>query len=272
MPAKGGSGVDVVVIGEKSIERNCLRPQRVDDDMLIEIWSDVVCPWCYIGKRRLEAALETFAHSDQVEIRYRSFQLDPRATRSLPDDEPGVAKHLAGKYGMSIVQAEEMVEHVTRTAAGEGLEFHQDQCRGRDTMDAHRLLHAAFSTGGQQLQGAVKERFLRAYFTEGQRIDDQDVLRGLAVDGGLDADLVDAVLAGDRYAEDVRADQADAASLGANGVPFFVVDRRFGVSGAQPVEVFSQLLEQAWSQRQPITVLAGNSNGADACGPDGCAV
>jgi predicted DsbA family dithiol-disulfide isomerase len=243
--------------------------------MLIEIWSDVVCPWCYIGKRRLEAALATFAHSDEVEIRYRSFQLDPTAKRSAPDDEPGVAKHLAGKYGMGIAQAEEMVEHVTRTAAGEGLEFHQDRCLGRDTMDAHRLLHAAFESGGSQLQAAVKERFLRAYFTEGQRIDDQEVLRALALEAGMEADLVDNVLAGDRHADDVRADQADAASLGANGVPFFVVDRRIGVSGAQPVEVFTQLLEQAWSQRQPITVLAGSSNGSDgaeACGPDGCAI
>jgi predicted DsbA family dithiol-disulfide isomerase len=243
--------------------------------MLIEIWSDVVCPWCYIGKRRLEAALEKFPHSDQVEIRYRSFQLDPTATRSLPDDEPGVAKHLAHKYGMSIAKAEEMVEHVTRTAAGEGLEFHQDRCLGRDTMDAHRLLHAAFETGGAPLQAALKERFLRAYFTEGQRIDDHDVLRVLALEAGMEGDLVDDVLAADRYADAVRADQADAASLGANGVPFFVVDRRIGVSGAQPVEVFTQLLEQAWSQRQPITVLAGSGAEADsaaACGPDGCAI
>jgi predicted DsbA family dithiol-disulfide isomerase len=238
--------------------------------MLIEIWSDVVCPWCYIGKRRLEAALASFPHRDEVEIRWRSFQLDPSAAPSGPDEAPGVAKRLADKYGVSAVQAERMVARVTEAAAGEGLEFHQDQSRGRSTLDAHRVLHAA-AAEGSELQDAVKERFLRAYFTEGQRIDDQQVLSRLAVEAGMDAERVAAVLSGDDFTQDVRADQAEAAALGASGVPFFVVDRRIGLSGAQPVEVFTQLLEQGWAERQPVSVLAGSSD-ADACGPDGCAI
>ena len=243
--------------------------------MLIEIWSDVVCPWCYIGKRRFEAALAQFPHADQVEVRWRSFQLDPTAPRSAVDDPPGVTRRLADKYGLGIAEAEAMVDRVTQAAAGEGLEFHQENSRGRATLDAHRLLHAASADAqagaDDRLQDQVKERFMRAYFTQGERIDDRDVLARLAVEAGMEPDRVASVLAGDEFADEVRADQAEAAAMGANGVPFFVADRRIGVSGAQPAAVFTQLLEQAWASRTPVSVLAGSPD-ADACGPDGCAI
>ncbi|WP_461023976.1 DsbA family oxidoreductase [Thalassiella azotivora] len=242
--------------------------------MLIEIWSDVVCPWCYVGKRRLETALESFAHADEVEVRYRSFQLDPTATPSSDDDPPGVAAKLADKYGVGIREAEDMVARVEEVAAQDGIEMHQDRARGRSTLDAHRLLHAAADRGAA-VQADLKQRLLSAYFTDGQRIDDPVVLERLAVASGLDADEVRLVLDSDRYADAVREDQAQAAAFGARGVPFFVVDRRLGMSGAQPVEAFTQLLEQAWSSRTPVTVLAGagtDTSSADACGPDGCAL
>lgn len=242
--------------------------------MLVEIWSDIVCPWCYVGKRRFEAALAAFLHRDEVEVRWRSFQLDPTAPRSGPDDDPGVVRRLADKYGVGIVQAEQMVARVDAAAAGEGLAFAQDQCRGRATLDAHRLIHAAAEQDAA-LADVVNERLLRGYFTEGQRIDDPATLTRLATEAGMDAARVAQVLAGEEFADDVRADHAEAAAIGATGVPFFVVDRRIGVSGAQPVEVFTQLLEQAWAQRQPVLIDAAATTGtgdADACGPDGCTV
>jgi predicted DsbA family dithiol-disulfide isomerase len=231
-----------------------LNDQEVAVGMQLEIWSDVACPWCYIGKRRLETALERFPHRDEVLVRFRSFQLDPTTPRSRPEDVPGVAPHLAAKYGVGLADAEQMVARVDELAVAEGLELHQDAVRHANTADAHRLLHAAAEPplGGPALQSAVTDRFMRAYFTEGQRIDDPVTLRRLAVDAGIDGTVADDVLSSDAYAHHVAADQAEAAALGARGVPFFVVDRRIGVSGAQPVEVFTQLLEQAWAQRQPV--------------------
>ena len=237
--------------------------------MLIEIWSDVVCPWCYVGKRRLESALAAFEHADEVEIRWRSFQLDPTAPRSGADDPPGTAGRLSRKYGVDLEQAQAMNDRVSSMAAAEGLDFHLDRARGTNTADAHRLLHEAAAHG---LQGALKERLLHAYFTEGERIDDRDVLTRLSIESGLEAATVSRVLESGEHGDAVRADQNEAHALGATGVPFTVVDRRYGVSGAQPVEVFTAALERAWANRAPVTVLSGAVAGADgeACGPDGC--
>ena len=240
----------------------------VEDGMLIEIWSDVVCPWCYVGKRRLESALATFEHAEEVEVRWRSFQLDPAAPRSRPDDAPGTAERLSRKYGVGIEQARAMNDRVTSLAAAEGLEFRLDHARGTNTLDAHRLLHEAAAHG---LQDALKERLLRAYFTGGERIDDPEVLARVATEAGLDAETVTVVLSSDEHADAVRADQDEARALGATGVPFAVVDRRYGVSGAQPVEVFTAALERAWADRAPVTVLSGAVGaGGEACGPHGC--
>ena len=213
--------------------------------MKIEIWSDVVCPWCAIGKRRFENALERFEHSDAVDVVFRSFELDP----SAPSETPGTRnEHLAEKYGVTLAEAAQRHEQTTALAAEEGLEFHFDRARAGNTFDAHRLLHLARDHG---LQHELKERLMLGYFSEGAPIGDKDTLQALAVDVGLDPDLVAKTLATDAFAQDVRADESRARALGITGVPFFVVDETYGVSGAQPAEMLLQVLDKAWSERQP---------------------
>jgi predicted DsbA family dithiol-disulfide isomerase len=212
--------------------------------MKVEIWSDVVCPWCYIGKRRFEAALEALeGEIGDVEVTWRSFELDPRAAR---EPEQGLARELASRYGMSEEQAQDMMDQMTRAAAAEGLDFDFARARRGNTLHAHRLLHLAADAG---VQGDMKERLLRAYFTEGRAIADRDELAALAAEVGLDAAEVQRVLAGDRYVEAVRADEARALSLGIRGVPFFLLDGKFGISGAQSPEVLRQALERAAAER-----------------------
>jgi predicted DsbA family dithiol-disulfide isomerase len=235
----------------------------------IEIWSDVVCPWCYIGKRRLETALSTFAHADDVEIVYRSFQLDPAAPR-VP--EHTVAEHLGAKYGGGPEAGQQMVERTEAVAAEEGLLFRLGEAKRANTVDAHRLLHHALETGGPALQVALKEELLAAYFLRAENVADHDLLRRTAEEVGLDADAVESVLAGDRYADAVESDIREAAALGASGVPFFVIDRKYGISGAQPAEVFGQVLERAWGESHPQLEHVGGPESTDACGPDGCEV
>lgn len=209
--------------------------------LTVEVWSDVVCPWCYIGKRRLEAALETFEQRDDVTVIWRSFELDPQA----PDAPEGTAtERLAAKYGMSLERARTLHAEMTDRAAREGLEFHFELARGGNTFDAHRLIHLAATYGHQ---AAAEERLMRAYFTEGEPISDPETLIRLVGEVGVDADEARDVLASDRFASDVREDELLAARLGIQGVPFFVLDRRYGVSGAQPPEVLVQALEQAVS-------------------------
>lgn len=208
----------------------------------VDIWSDVVCPWCYIGKRRFESALERFEHRDDVQVSWHSFELDPKAPAS---SERPAAERLAEKYGMSVEQAEAMHAQMTELAAVEGLEFHLDRSRGANTFDAHRLIALAAERG---VQDAVKERLMRAYFTEGEPVADPEALVRVVAEAGLDADEARAVLAGDRYAEAVREDERTAARIGISGVPFFVLDRRYGVSGAQPADVLLEALERAWQE------------------------
>ena len=237
--------------------------------MKIEIWSDVVCPWCYIGKRRIEGALAEFAHADEVEVHWRSFQLDPGAPT---EPTQGTAEMLARKYGQSPAGVKQMQDQVEAVAAEEGLVYRLSETLHVNTVDAHRVIHLAHEQGGNALQGAVKEALLSAYFTEGRNVADHAVLREVAVAAGLEASRVEEVLAGTEVTADVQADIEQAQAYGASGVPFFVVDEKFGVSGAQPAEVFSQVLERAWSESHPqLEVLATGETG-EACGPDGCAV
>jgi predicted DsbA family dithiol-disulfide isomerase len=200
----------------------------------VEIWSDVVCPWCYIGKRRFEAAVARFG--GDVEVVWRSFELDPGAPAVR---EHTATEHLAAKYGMTVEQAEASHAQMTELAAQEGLEYHFERARGGNSFDAHRLIHLAAAHGKQ---GEAQERVMRAYFTEGVPIGDRDALIGLGEELGLDAR---AALESDAYADNVREDEALARRIGIQGVPFFVLDRRYGLSGAQPPEVILQALEQA---------------------------
>jgi predicted DsbA family dithiol-disulfide isomerase len=227
----------------------------------IEIWSDVVCPWCYIGKRRLEHALETFAHADEVEIEWRSFQLDPAAP-TQPHET--VAEHLGAKYGGGPDAGQQMIDRVEAVAAEEGLLYRLGEAQRANTVDAHRLLHLAAAEGRQ---GALKEELLAAYFLRAANVADPAVLRKAAADVGLDAGRVEEVLASEEYAAEVEADIREAAALGATGVPFFVIDRKYGVAGAQPTEVMTQVLERAWSESHPVIDVVG---GDDACGPGAC--
>jgi predicted DsbA family dithiol-disulfide isomerase len=237
--------------------------------MRIDIWSDVVCPWCYIGKRRFETALAQFPARDQVEVVWRSFELDAGAGPSTAE-QGTYAERLATKYGCSVPEAQAMIDNMTATAAEEGLDFRFDLARPGNTFDAHRLLHLALEHG---LQDDLKERLDRATFTEGSPASDPAALRALAVEVGLPAAEVDDVLATDRYAHAVRADEAQARAYGITGVPFFVVDGKYGISGAQPPALVLQALEQAWSERSPLTLVgAAGAAGAPGCEGDSCAV
>jgi predicted DsbA family dithiol-disulfide isomerase len=216
----------------------------------VEIWSDVACPWCYVGKRRFEAALEQFEHRDDVNVTWRSFELDPDAPHERTGDR---AEHLAEKYGMTVEQAREAEQRLTGVAMEEGLGFRFDIARSGNTFDAHRLVHLAQT---HELQDAMKERLLRAYFSEGELVSDQDTLVRLAVEVGLDEQEVRELLAGERYAEEVREDERTAGELGIRAVPTFVLDRRLGASGAQPPDALLDLLRQGWAKRSPASALA----------------
>ena len=233
--------------------------------MKVEIWSDVVCPWCYVGKRRFEAALARFDHRDDVEVTWRSFELDPTSAPS-GTETGGQAAKLGAKYGVSTDEAQSILDSMTATAAAEGLDFRFDIARHGNSFDAHRLLHLALEHGRQD---ELKERLDRATFSEGSPTSDHDALRGLAIEIGLPAAEVDAVLASDRYADAVRADEAQARAYGISGVPFFVIDGKYGISGAQPADVVLQSLEQAWSERSPLTMVT-TDNSAPGCEGDAC--
>lgn len=230
--------------------------------MRIDVWSDIACPWCYVGKRRLEGALAGFSHRDEVQIVWRAFELDPGAPRAVDLSAGSYAARLARKYGVSESQAQGMIDRMTATAKADGLDFRFDRVRPGNTFDAHRLLHLARDRG---CQDALKERLLAAYLSEGVAIGDRAALAREAATVGLDADEAAAVLETDAHAEQVRADEAEAARLGISGVPFFVLGGTFAVSGAQPKELLLEALERAWAH----TVARDLAEGA-ACGPAGC--
>jgi len=235
----------------------CLMPP-----LKLEVWSDIACPWCYVGKRRLEGALEQFAHASEVELIWRAFELDPGAKAERPRDVSHV-EFIARKYGMSIAQAQKSTDHLVQLARAEGLSFDFVNIRSGNTFDAHRIVHLGHERG---VQDAVQERMMKAYFEQAQLMSDHGTLVRLAGEAGLDVNEVTDLLAGDTYAAAVRADEAQARELGITGVPCFVFDRKFAVSGAQSREVLLNALQQAWSQRAPATEL---TEGA-VCGPDGC--
>jgi predicted DsbA family dithiol-disulfide isomerase len=234
--------------------------------MKVEIWSDIACPWCYIGRRRFEKALSQFEHSNEVEIIWRSFELDPNA----PHEYPGtVDDMLVEKKGLSRSRVEAMHKQVTDLAAQEGLDYHFELARPGNSFDAHRLLHLA---AHHNVQGEMKERIQKGYFTEGLAFSDVDTLVQLAVEVGLDADEARQVLAGDSYAADVHADEQRAQMIGVRGVPFFLFDEKFAVSGAQPSELFTTALQRTWAESHPIVELVSTSQDVGVCDDESCEV
>jgi len=228
----------------------------------LEVWSDIACPWCYVGKRRLESALKQFPHAAEVQLVWRSFELDPAAPRERPRDISHV-EFIARKYGMPVAQAQKATDHLLSLARVEGLSFDFEHIRSGNTFDAHRLVHLGHERG---IQDAVKERFLKAYFEQGELMSDHGTLVRLATEAGLEASEVTDVLAGDSYAAAVRTDETQARELGISGVPCFVFDRQFGVSGAQSVDVMLSALQRAWTERKALPNFAEGA----VCGPEGC--
>jgi len=210
--------------------------------MQVEIWSDIVCPWCYLGKRRFERALAGFEHRDQVQVVYRSFELDPAAPQGVTTP---VLERLAANYGMSPEQAEQAQRQMEERAAADGLTFRMAGLRSGNTRDAHRLLQLAKEAG---VQDELMERLQRGYFTDQESIFDHQSLARFATEAGLDADDVAAVLASGQYTDHVETDEEMARALGATGVPLFVIDRKYGISGAQPEETIASVLERAWRE------------------------
>ena len=220
--------------------------------MKVEIWSDVVCPWCYIGKRRFEAALARFAAADTVEVTWRSFQLNPDYPVGSHETHDA---YLAHKLGVTPAQVEQLNERVVALAAAEGLDYHFETYVTVNTFDAHRVTHLAKALG---LGLPIHERFLRAQLVEGEVLDDPDTLVRLAADIGVPEAETRRVLASDAYAAEVRADIEEARAIGVNGVPFFVLDRRYGISGAQPAELFLEALQAAQRDARVEVVTAAD--------------
>ena len=211
--------------------------------MKVEIWSDVMCPFCYIGKRRFELALQQFPGRDDVAVEWKSFQLDPEIVT-----QPGksVNEYLAERKGWTLEYARQVNDHVTQMAHETGLEYDFDKAVVANSFDAHRLSHFAKKQG---LQNAMEERLFMAYFTEGKNTADRETLAQLAVDVGLKSDDVRRMLAGSDFADDVNNDAYEAQQVGVRGVPFFVFNDKYAVSGAQPTEVFLQALQRAAQER-----------------------
>lgn len=233
--------------------------------MKIEIWSDVVCPFCYIGKRKMEKALEKFPHKDKVEIEWKSFQLNPD---QKTDPSISTLMHLAESKGWSMDQTREITSNVVNMAAVQGLEFDFEKAVVANTKNAHRLIHLAKESGKGD---AMKERLLSAYFSEGKNVDDFQTLTTLGKEIGLEEEKIKEMLESKQYEDAVDQDIYESRLIGVRGVPFFVLDRKFGISGAQADEVFDQTLEKAWveyTKSNPVLDIADNSQG-ESCDTDG---
>ena len=230
--------------------------------MRIEIWSDIACPWCYLGKKRFEKALEQFEKRDEVEVIWRSFELDSSAPSTYGMTTVEI---LSRKYGVTPERASQMNAHLTEVAALEGLEYHLDIARPGNTFDAHRLIHFAVAN---EKGDALMERLMRAYLSEGKSMSDRSALVELAAEVGLDAPAVTAMLESDAFAEAVRADEQRAQDFGVTGVPFFGIDETYGIAGAQPPEVFLRAMREISSGH----VTGVESDEHASCGEEGCAV
>ncbi|MBO9129260.1 DsbA family oxidoreductase [Bacillus sp. 165] len=235
--------------------------------MKIEVWSDFVCPFCYIGKRRLEEVLDTFPHKDEVEIVYKSFELDPNASR---DTNLSIQEILAHKYRTSVNEAKRMTEGVAQQAAAAGLQFNFDTMIPTNTLDAHRIAKFAETKGKD---AKVTESLLKAHFTDSKHIGDHETLTELAVEAGLDRQEVQSILQGNDYTEDVRADESKAREIGVQGVPFFVLNNKYAISGAQSKDVFMGALQKVWEEEHAeVSLQSLSSAEGSVCTDDGCEI
>jgi predicted DsbA family dithiol-disulfide isomerase len=237
----------------------------MENQLKIQIWSDVMCPFCYIGKRKIEEALSQFDNKDSVAIEWKSFQLDPSFV-ATPNEN--IVDHLAEKYRKDTDWAQSMIENMTENAKNSGLEFHFEKAILANSLNAHRLMHLAKE---HNLSNELKELLFKAYLTDGKNVNDLNTLESLGLEIGLKKDVIDNVLNSDLYATEVRQDQEIAQSLGVTGVPFFVFDNKYAVSGAQATDVFLKTLEKSWEEGNFETKLQPqNETDANSCGVDGC--
>ncbi len=235
--------------------------------MLVEIWSDIVCPWCYIGKRRFEAALSQFEHADEVEVRWRSFELNPGASQR---SSRTMAEAIALKYGTSVEEASRRLISLDRLAAHDGLHYDLAKTQGGNTFAAHRLLHFAYEKDSATA-AALKEALLHAYFEELKPIGERETLLEAAQLVGIDRDEANEVLSSDRYGEDVRRDEAEANALGCAGVPFFVFDRTFSVPGAQDPETLLLTMRRVWERGRSLETAPASAGGSK-CTDESCGI
>lgn len=232
--------------------------------MKVDIWSDIACPFCYIGKTQFDKALDEFAHKGELEVTYHSFQLDPM----LPRDYDGTVHEMLGKkLGKTAEEAKSMNDSVSKQADGYDLSYDMDKLVVTKTEDAHRLIHFASQKGKQS---EMINRIYKAYFSEGKHVGDFEVLADLAAEVGLDRDEALSALEGDDYRQDVTADMEKAASLGIRGVPFYVINEKYGLSGAQGEKVFLEALQKAWHEANPLEMVG--SSDAATCVDGVCAV
>jgi predicted DsbA family dithiol-disulfide isomerase len=229
--------------------------------MKVEIWSDVMCPFCYIGKRKFEHALQQFENRDKVEIVWKSFQLDPGMKTQA---DKNTHQYLAERKGWTLEYAKQVSQQVTAMAKDAGLDYDFDKAVVANSFNAHRLSHLAKK---HQLGDAIEEALFKAYFTEGKNIDDKETLVQLGTAIGLKADEIKEVLNSNRYAGDVEQDIVEAQQVGVRGVPFFVIDRKYAVSGAQPSDVFLGALNKAWGETD--TKNSSSSSEESSCTTDG---
>ena len=239
--------------------------KKSSEPLAIDVWSDIACPWCFVGKRQLEEALDSFPHP--VKLTWHSFELDPSAPKRFSEG-PSYVERLARKYRIPTKQGQDMIDAMTARGTPLGIVFRFDVVQGCNTFDAHRLLHLSEQHG---VQDACKEALLLAYMTEGRLISDHSTLLEVADRVGLDPDAVSSMLASSDFSDAVREDEAKAAELGINGVPFFVIANKYGVSGAQPAEVLQQILQKAYAEtaRSPLVQL---DSVGEQCGDNGCAI
>ena len=238
---------------------------KMENQLKIQIWSDVMCPFCYIGKRKIEEALTQFENKDSVAIEWKSFQLDPSFV-ATPDEN--IIDHLAEKYRKDTDWAQTMIENMTDNAKKSGLDFHFEKAILANSLNAHRLLHLAKK---HKLSNETKELLFKAYLTDGKNVNDWETLKNIGLEVGLDINEIEHLINSNEYTAEVRQDQQEAQAIGVTGVPFFVFDNKYAVSGAQPTDVFLKTLEKTWEDGKftaPIKIQ--NSSESNSCDIDGC--